>query len=84
MLTQNFPLASMARHARDCLVGQNNTSGGSSDSAANDWQAKPIGTSSWRVVMTGDAGTELAEHISERARIDRGTRHDYLKPTEKS
>jgi hypothetical protein len=32
-------------------VGQNSTSGGSSDSAANDWQAKPIGTSSCTVVM---------------------------------
>ena len=35
-LTQNFPLASIACHDRDTLVGQNSTSGGSSDSAAND------------------------------------------------
>ena len=42
-LTQNFPLASMAFQERDVLVGQNSTSGGSSDSAANDWQAKPTG-----------------------------------------
>ncbi len=52
MLTQNRPLASIACQARDCLVGQNSTSGGSSDSAAKDWQAKPIGTSSWTVVIT--------------------------------
>ncbi len=51
MLTQNFPLASMAFHDRDTLVGQNSTSGGSSDSAAKDWQAKPTGTSSCTVVM---------------------------------
>jgi hypothetical protein len=35
-LTQNFPLASMAFHERDTFVGQNSTSGGSNDSAAND------------------------------------------------
>ena len=50
-LTQNFPLASMACHDRDILVGQNNTNGGSSDSAANDWQANPTGASSCTVVM---------------------------------
>ena len=50
-LTQNFPLASIACHDRDTLVGQNSTSGGSSDSAANDWQAKPTGASSCTVVM---------------------------------
>ena len=45
MLTQNFPLASIACQDRDILVGQNSTSGGSSDNAAKDWQAKPLGTS---------------------------------------
>ena len=44
MLTQNTPLASMACHEQDTLVGQNSTSGGSSESAAKDWQAKPLGT----------------------------------------
>ena len=51
-LTQNLPLASMACHDRDTLVGQNSTSGGSSDKAANDWQANPTGSSSWMVVIT--------------------------------
>src|SRR5271163_1134554 len=46
-LTQNFLLASMDFQDRDTLVGQNSTSGGSSDSAAKDWHAKPTGTSSW-------------------------------------
>lgn len=50
-LTQNLPLASMACQDRDTFVGQNSTSGGSNDSAANDWQAKPLGTSSCIVVM---------------------------------
>ena len=50
--TQNFPLASIACQDRLTFVGQNSTSGGSSDSAANDWQAKPTGTSSCTVVMT--------------------------------
>ncbi len=51
-LTQNRPVASIAFQDRDTLVGQNNTSGGSSDSAANDWQAKPTGASSCTVVIT--------------------------------
>ena len=51
-LTQNCPLASMACHDRDTFVGQNNTNGGSSDSAANDWQAKPTGAPSCMVVIT--------------------------------
>src|SRR4051812_33789480 len=50
-LTQNLPLASMACQERDILVGQNNTSGGSNDNAAKDWQANPTGTSSCTVVM---------------------------------
>src|SRR5271165_7384392 len=52
MFTQNRPLASIACHERDTLVGQNSTSGGSSDSAANDWQANPTGTPSCMVVIT--------------------------------
>ena len=42
----------MAFHDRETLVGQNRTSGGSSDSAANDWQANPIGAPSAIVVIT--------------------------------
>ena len=41
----------MACQDRDTLVGQNSTSGGSSDSAANDWQANPTGAPSCTVVM---------------------------------
>ena len=52
MLTQNAPLASMAFHEQEAFVGQNNTNGGSRDSAAKDWQAKPCGTPSAMVVMT--------------------------------
>ena len=52
MLTQKLPVASMACQDRDTLVGQNSTNGGSSDSAANDWQAKPTGASSCMVVIT--------------------------------
>ena len=45
------PLASIA--CQDPTpVGQNSTSGGSSDSAANDWQANPTGAPSCTVVMT--------------------------------
>jgi len=50
-LTQNVPLASMACQERDIFVGQNSTSGGSNDSAAKDWQAKPVGAPSCVVVM---------------------------------
>ena len=70
-LTQNFPLASMACQDRDTLVGQNSTSGGSSDSAANDWQAKPDGYVFVHGGDDGDAGAELPEHVAERARVDR-------------
>src|SRR5215210_7402650 len=51
-LTQKFPLASMACHDLDTLVGQNNTNGGCRDNAANDWHAKPTGTPSFIVVIT--------------------------------
>src|ERR1700737_1357763 len=51
-LTQKCPLASMACQDRDTFVGQNNTRGGSSDSAANDWHAKPTGAPSCTVVIT--------------------------------
>jgi len=51
-LTQKCPLASMACHDRDTLVGQNKTNGGSSDSAANDWHARPTGPPSCKVVIT--------------------------------
>ena len=51
-LTQKCPLASMACHDRDTLVGQNNTNGGCSDSAANDWHANPTGAPSCIVVIT--------------------------------
>src|SRR5258707_15507219 len=40
-LTQKCPLASMACHDLDTLVGQNSTSGGSTDTAANDRDGKP-------------------------------------------
>ena len=42
----------MACHDLDTFVGQNNTNGGSSDKAANDWQAKPTGAPSCMVVIT--------------------------------
>src|SRR4051794_3812396 len=51
-LTQNRPLDSMACHDRDTFVGQNNTSGGSKDNAANDWHAKPTAAPSCMVVIT--------------------------------
>src|SRR6187431_2178713 len=51
-LTQKCPLDSMAFQDRDTFVGQNSTSGGSSDSAANDWHANPTGFPSCMVVIT--------------------------------
>ena len=50
-LTQNFPLCSMTFQLREVFIGQNSTSGGSSDKAANDWQANPTGTSSVVIVV---------------------------------
>src|SRR4029077_18547582 len=51
-LTHKRPAASIACHDRDTFVGQNSTSGGSSDSAANDWHAKPTGAPSCMVGIT--------------------------------
>src|SRR6202166_5380313 len=50
-LTQNRPVASIAFHEFDTLVGQHITSGGSSDSAAKDWQANPTGASACTAVL---------------------------------
>ena len=61
----------MAFQDRDTLVGQNSTSGGSSDSAANDWQAKPTGASSCIVVITVMPVQNWPEHIAECAGVDR-------------
>src|SRR3954463_643526 len=44
--TQNEPAFSISGQVREVLPGQKRTSGGSSDNAANDWQAKPIGSPS--------------------------------------
>src|SRR4051794_27981361 len=50
--TQKRPLASMACHDLDTFAGQNNTNGGCSDSAANDWHANPVGAPWYMVVIT--------------------------------
>src|SRR5258705_7445565 len=51
-LTQKCPLASMACHDLDTLVGQNSTSGGFPDIAANDWHGQPTGAPSFILVDT--------------------------------
>ncbi|GGU18095.1 hypothetical protein GCM10010178_07740 [Lentzea flava] len=43
--TQNAPDEAIADQLRDVRCGQNSTSGGSSESAANAWQANPTGPS---------------------------------------
>ena len=53
---------------QDTFGGQNSTSGGSSDSAANDWQANPRGTSACMVVMI-DPGAELPEDLDGKPGI---------------
>ena len=40
----------MTFQLREVFIGQNSTSGGASESAANDWQAKPTGSPSPFVV----------------------------------
>jgi hypothetical protein len=50
-LAQKCPARAIRGQVTDDLPGQNRTRGGSSDSAANDWQAKPAGPSSSTVVM---------------------------------
>src|SRR5262245_41936412 len=51
-LTQKCPKDSMCGQVRAARPGQNNTSGGSRDSAANDWHAKPTGSASRMAVTT--------------------------------
>jgi hypothetical protein len=43
--TQNEPDEAIAAQLREVRCGQNSTSGGSSDNAANAWQANPTGPS---------------------------------------
>ncbi|GAB2809432.1 hypothetical protein GCM10027200_06590 [Lentzea nigeriaca] len=50
--TQNAPEDAIAVQLRDVRCGQNSTSGGSSDNAANAWQAKPTGPSGDMPVTT--------------------------------
>ena len=82
MLTQNVPLASMAFHDRDTLVGQNSTSGG-----FQRQRRKGLTREADRhVVVHGgddrDAGAELTQHTAKCARVD--LLGHYLKPTLKS
>jgi len=52
-LAQKWPTRSIRGQVADLRLGQNSTSGGSSDTAANDWQANPTGWAwSTRAVMT--------------------------------
>ena len=51
--TQNVPASRIRRQVVDVRAGAKLTSGGSSDSAANDWQVKPSGSpSAVRAVTT--------------------------------
>jgi len=52
MFTANLPAASMPFHDPEVFIGQKSTSGGSRESAENDWHAKPTGSSSFTAVMT--------------------------------
>src|SRR5882757_7321344 len=86
--TQNLPLASIACHDRDTLVGQNNTSGGSRDSAANDWQANPMG---WAPVALSDIEVMMVMPVQNWPSTWRNVRGSigsgipsYLKPMVKS
>ncbi len=82
-LTQKCPLASIACQDRDIFVGQNSTSGGSSDSAANDWQANPTGASSCIVVITV-MPVQNCPSTLRKVRGSMGSADTYLKPTLKS
>ncbi|GGM73897.1 hypothetical protein GCM10011609_07160 [Lentzea pudingi] len=50
--TQNEPADAIAAQLREVRCGQNTTSGGSSDRAANAWQANPTGPSEDMPVTT--------------------------------
>ncbi|GAA3624914.1 hypothetical protein GCM10022267_08810 [Lentzea roselyniae] len=50
--TQNAPDAAIAAQLREVRCGQKSTRGGSSDNAANAWQANPTGPSADMPVTT--------------------------------
>ena len=51
-MTQNAPTARIRGHVEEVRAGARLTSGGSSDSDANDWQVKPSGPSGPAAVTT--------------------------------
>ena len=51
-LAQKCPARSISGQVDEVRLGQNSTSGGASDSAANAWQANPAGPCGPVVVMT--------------------------------
>jgi hypothetical protein len=51
-LTQKRPVLAIAGQVLDDRLGQNSTSGGASDRAANAWQANPAGRPSSAPVIT--------------------------------
>ena len=62
---QKCPARAIRGQVAEEPAGQNSTSGGSSDSAANDWQAKPAGAVGVDGGDDGDARAEVPEHLAE-------------------
>ena len=66
--TQKWPLASIFGHDDEPLSGKKPTSGGSSDTEANEPTARPTGPSARGGGDHGDAGGEVPEHLAEPRR----------------
>ena len=74
MFTQNAPAAAMRGQLVELRAGARMTIGGSSESAANDWQVKPDGQPVLERRDDGDAGGEVAEHLAEPGLVE--ARHE--------
>jgi hypothetical protein len=70
-LTQKCPLASMACHDRDTLVGQNKTNGGVQRQGGERLACEADGPTLVQGGDHGDARAELTEHIAECAGVER-------------
>ena len=68
-LAQKCPARSITGQVAEVRLGQNSTSGGASDSAANAWQANPAGPSGAGRRDDRDAGAEVAEDLPELGRV---------------
>src|SRR3954452_17384986 len=65
-LTQNLPERWIDGQAREVLAGMNSTSGGLSETEANDWQVRPTGAPPLTAVTTRTPAADPPRTARER------------------